>query len=1517
MASLLIVALLPTLTQAVGEWSDSSVLTATTLFGPGLAIDGAVINGEVALPTTGGVDDSQWTIGSTIVGKSVMTGHDSFFPSTLPSTLKVQHLVPDSTHPSLAFWYTPDVFERDSLGDGAKVEEWKSVANICHDKHSLRATLCAGAKQAGTQAIAGGNNMYVAALKQSTVAYQPIYKKKIANGHGVVRFQRSVSDGTAGSFMAMNQRCADSTCAAADTTEGWGADTDFATNIGANGMTVMMVVKMSQSATDRNNMGILHLNENGANKDGFSLYATESKCMPVLWGQFPLLLQAGGALQILGGTTLSIVKLAVSSSPAPSSIQNYYSGMTLKVFGSAVDANTGEQTRTHVCTIDKYLFGGRTTVAKITTDTVVTILGGSGSINGMSDGAINTLYLAVGCTTPNDCTSATSKQQIASIAANNGDTDITLAAALGFDIALGTQVYVCLESDGSNCIIASTSGACDVTTAPAAIGTFEIWKDATATGAPFCPAGQTRQFGTFNAYLNTDGNDDNSCASECATATQNGCNKETGDLGAGLTCADKQGTLGKVADANEGFKIVAVTINAARTGYRGYVNGFHEGCDLSTGFDGCTGGTITPPLLKAGASAAAAFAHMRLGVLADADAAAPATNFASMDMAELMVYDKQLTAEEMDRIGNYMANKYAIDDFIVNDDVRSPYRTKALSMSAGCGPTRRKTHSGIFGKGFASSTAAHVDVTGGTWKHNLVSLQDTIAINKADYYLGARLKITGGNGNTAGTVVSAKGQSCVITAYAATTKLATCDFTHQGGFGYVKYGTTATSKDYAAWINDLTIATPVTNGVAAADVTLYATWRPSDYTAPYIAVFGDPDSAAVEAVRVTSAVYQGTDSVLTVVRGVGGTTALDLTNANSKARAAAAKITYARAITMGDVSTTDTYIITSGVGLLYDLPTTTGITNWFAKLSLTGTTRTVEVVQVTQANAPTFKITADAANAATSIGLTANGQDYLFDILAGDVLSVQCVECGTGELVTVSGDQAEAGGGSPSTWAGVGISAIANANGFKANDVVTLVERKSVPNPSILVVVRARESTTAAAFALGAAQATLIDFMYMPQNVNSVGDSWVSGSGISTYQIYDCDVEAVPHVRDSPIQTFTGNGYLKGPSVGLSGATSDTLTTGASLWYSASLPDSSTSVAVGPAGGGQLVVIKGWNLMPLDTNIRYVTNDATDSFDLQRMENYLQVTIGQRPRECRDPTLLSAPCKAGTSAMGETALSCQIIEAGAGYCSNDFTKVCRCNNRACADCASNAVCNMHSSTLATDATTYEAVKNVWAQTRKPTIQCALPAVLGADSNDLNIYWHGVRTTLTNWYRPESPTIESIEPASAPYTGGSVITIHGRNFGPKIPYTTYTAGGAKTPSSKSSMVEIHGKSFAAACTTTTWVSDKQLLCTVPALPARKTAGIDTAQRTVEVQVVVSAQGTRNAQNAHSILTYSSVPTYYTCEYKSTSEAAKRDCFTCCRSACIVDEFALGGVKGGSTFSHCDSTCYSYCGYTTVA
>ena len=36
--------------------------------------------------------------------KSVITGKDSFYPATLPESLKTPYVVPDSTHPELAFW---------------------------------------------------------------------------------------------------------------------------------------------------------------------------------------------------------------------------------------------------------------------------------------------------------------------------------------------------------------------------------------------------------------------------------------------------------------------------------------------------------------------------------------------------------------------------------------------------------------------------------------------------------------------------------------------------------------------------------------------------------------------------------------------------------------------------------------------------------------------------------------------------------------------------------------------------------------------------------------------------------------------------------------------------------------------------------------------------------------------------------------------------------------------------------------------------------------------------------------------------------------------------------------------------------------------------------------------------------------------------------------------------------------------------------------------------------------------
>jgi hypothetical protein len=86
------------------------------------------------------------------------------------------------------------VFERDGVADGARVSEWKNVAQICY--HGFLETVdktangydivndCTYAKKAGTQAVLGGNNRHVEALKQDNPHHQPLYKKNVLNGHG-------------------------------------------------------------------------------------------------------------------------------------------------------------------------------------------------------------------------------------------------------------------------------------------------------------------------------------------------------------------------------------------------------------------------------------------------------------------------------------------------------------------------------------------------------------------------------------------------------------------------------------------------------------------------------------------------------------------------------------------------------------------------------------------------------------------------------------------------------------------------------------------------------------------------------------------------------------------------------------------------------------------------------------------------------------------------------------------------------------------------------------------------------------------------------------------------------------------------------------------------------------------------------------------------------------------------------------------------------------------------------------
>jgi len=84
------------------------------------------------------------------------------------------------------------------------------VANICYQgfRQTVAETAggydlandCTYAKKANTQAVEFGNNKHVEALKQDDPVHQPIYKKGVLNGHGVVGFVALTSTATADSF---------------------------------------------------------------------------------------------------------------------------------------------------------------------------------------------------------------------------------------------------------------------------------------------------------------------------------------------------------------------------------------------------------------------------------------------------------------------------------------------------------------------------------------------------------------------------------------------------------------------------------------------------------------------------------------------------------------------------------------------------------------------------------------------------------------------------------------------------------------------------------------------------------------------------------------------------------------------------------------------------------------------------------------------------------------------------------------------------------------------------------------------------------------------------------------------------------------------------------------------------------------------------------------------------------------------------------------------------------------------
>lgn len=332
--------------------------------------------------------------------------------------------------------------------------------------------------------------------------------------------------------------------------------------------------------------------------------------------------------------------------------------------------------------------------------------------------------------------------------------------------------------------------------------------------------------------------------------------------------------------------------------------------------------------------------------------------------------------------------------------------------------------------------------------------------------------------------------------------------------------------------------------------------------------------------------------------------------------------------------------------------------------------------------------------------------------------------------------------------------------------------------------------------------------------------------------------------------------------------------------------------AKGPAEGGNKFKIQGYFLLPTDVNVNgdpgifgastsgnviQIGTDSVTDLDTATTSKYLAVSVGRVPLDCRSPRS-EVPCL--PSDFSEVfATDCRIRTTPTAG-TNDATTLC---------------------------------SNWIAPSPVPEIICTAPAGIG-QGLDIIIYWHGVATVLSNWYHYEPPVIHSLHPNRVSYKGGAIVTVTGRHFGTAAKWTATTSGGLQTANVQKAEIIIESRR-PTKCRKTTWVSDQQLLCEIPPIPTVRQA-VNTQAKTLQVKVLVNAVNQRNFRTSVSTLTYIDVPTYYACDNdKISTKSKQRKCFECCRSACIVDEFAQGGSKKGFTYTFCDRACYQYCGYVS--
>ena len=915
-----------------------------------------------------------------------------------------------------------------------------------------------------------------------------------------------------------------------------------------------------------------------------------------------------------------------------------------------------------------------------------------------------------------------------------------------------------------------------------------------------------------------------------------------------------------------------------------YVDGLHDGCE------GAASCAVSSPVAITGATAVA-LATFHVGTHTTS------LGHATMDMAEMLIYKAVLTATEMDRIGNYLATKYGVASFRVNRNLRSAFRSAAVAQSPGCDQILVKPHKGRVCGGLV---AGDCDNTGNLITLSSIEVDRDILVTSADndYYNGMRLTITGGGKSNDGTVGSAVGQSCIITDYDGASREATCDLSQHGDFGYVLYGGADWPSPLDGDYSDEEVSDSVT--------TLVVSWAP-DWKLPFYAAIGDP-TATRELVLVTAraevrGTHPGVRYSLTVERGYLNSAAVAITEANVLALTDVKKITYSRFAAIGTPLTAGTSLPINDIYGWTSTPQT-GLTNLVASFTgktVAGATKTVSVAKVLRAQ---WTLAADISAAATTFTFYARDDLLYFTTAAnGDsLLDCDTVQIGD-EKILLNGGGGTNGvvncdGATPSVCTAGGTvvrgQESTTATAHKAGAIVYLyTHRECTTNapkdPDVILCKNCHElvyasGTTTGADILGS-DGILLDMKWAPQGEpEAPGTEYVGGSGISTYELSTCDTRKAPYNVDTSVTVVKDHAYLASAR----GEEEDVPAAVAPNKFFRAVSADQTN------GGGTIVEIDGWFLMPSDLDLETAsTTKGLTGPKLQRNLNYLLVTVGDRTQECTDPTRV-VPCAQDGFPQRETRLQCAIWGAPAGYCADNWAKPCSCPDGVdCGDtCGGSVVCN-NAPAAGTD--------YVMEATSRPALRCEVPGYLDTNA-DLNIYWHGIKTTLTNWYAPAEPVVTKVEPSSTSYAGGGMLTVHGANFGPE---SAWTGGGGS--------IVIEGKSMSATCIGPRFVSAEMLVCKAPPLSANQ-HDVDAVTSTVDVNVLVATSGgKRSRPSTAGAIKYSSVPSYFTCKVSLASQRDKNTCFTCCRSACMVDEVAAGATRGGATFSHCDTACYNYCGF----